>query len=197
MGRALLLATAAVLLAQGVRGWKEWTWEGDGPGPRAGHSMVLINETAFLFGGRANDIAVPHVPKTYEVSEENGQLSFTTYDQNLVLACDGNRTFDECYNISIGLLFNDLWSYDLGEWPRAARPALGRHVVAAGCGRGQWSAGRRPSRLQRGARRRPSRLQRGARRRPSRLPRGASPTCPRSARCSVAPSAARRLHPLR
>ncbi|KAA0145626.1 hypothetical protein FNF29_08455 [Cafeteria roenbergensis] len=113
MGRALLLATAAVLLAQGVRGWKEWTWEGDGPGPRAGHSMVLINETAFLFGGRANDIAVPHVPKTYEVSEENGQLSFTTYDQNLVLACDGNRTFDECYNISIGLLFNDLWSYDL------------------------------------------------------------------------------------
>ncbi|KAA0146094.1 hypothetical protein FNF29_08262 [Cafeteria roenbergensis] len=24
-----------------------------------------------------------------------------TYDQNLVLACDGNRTFDDDYNISI------------------------------------------------------------------------------------------------
>lgn len=95
--------------------WNEWTWNGDGPGPRAGHSMVLINDAIFLFGGRSNDIPVQHVPRTYEVSEADGQLSFATYDQKLVSSCEGNVTFDECYNVTVGLLFNDMWSYDLGE----------------------------------------------------------------------------------
>lgn len=75
--------------------------------------MVLVNDTVMLFGGRGNDISVEHVPRTYEVSESNGQLSFTTYNQRLVRTCEGNLTFEECYNISVGVLHNDVWSYDL------------------------------------------------------------------------------------
>lgn len=39
--------------------------------------------------------------------------SFSTYDQKLARSCEGNQTFEQCYNISMGLLHNDLWSYDL------------------------------------------------------------------------------------
>jgi hypothetical protein len=132
MGRVLALLA---LLALECQAWNEWTWAGDGPGPRAGHSMVLINDTIFLFGGRSNDISVEHVPRTYEVSEENGQLSFATYDQNLVRTCDGNVTFEECYNVTVGLLYNDMWSYNLGESCRNAAHALlvtlGTRIVSA------------------------------------------------------------------
>jgi hypothetical protein len=109
------LALALLLVVWRAAAWKEWTWQGAGPGPRSSHSLVLIDDVVYLFGGRSNDIEVLHVPKTYEVSEVNGQLTFTTYDQKLVKECDGGRTFQECFNITIGLLFNDIWAYPLGE----------------------------------------------------------------------------------
>ena len=61
--------------------WQEiWEFE-NGHRGRMGHSLVSIsNDEIVLFGGKDNPIHRPHVPKTYEISDET--LEFLTYDQN-------------------------------------------------------------------------------------------------------------------
>ena len=47
--------------------------------------MVLFNLTkVILFGGRDNDVHRPHLPKTYEVVEEDGAQIFSTYEDKPV-----------------------------------------------------------------------------------------------------------------
>jgi hypothetical protein len=84
-----------------------------GPGPRAGHSLLLFNETLYLFGGRGNEAVVAHTPKTYEITRVDGSLAFATYDQKQVKTCGPNTTFEECYNIDVGVYYNDVWAYSL------------------------------------------------------------------------------------
>lgn len=95
--------------------WREWTWTTPGPGARERHSFHLFDNQVFVFGGRANDIVVPHTPKTYQIVNVNGTLQFETYDQKPVTECV-NQTLEECYDIPIGLFFNDIWRYDLGAF---------------------------------------------------------------------------------
>lgn len=66
--------------------WRDVWGYADGPRGRFGHSLVLWNETRLvLFGGRDNDVHRPHIPKTYELIEEDGIFSFKTYtDKPLV-----------------------------------------------------------------------------------------------------------------
>lgn len=84
-----------------------------GPGPRAGHSMALFNDSVILFGGRGNEVNTRHNPKTYEVVNVNGSLEFKTYDQKPVRTCDDGISEEECYTIQIGTYFNDVWAYPL------------------------------------------------------------------------------------
>lgn len=132
------------LLAAPADAWQEWTWNGEGPGTRGGHSLHVYKDSVFLFGGRGvcvcvcacvcacgcgrgescstgphtrrpatgTDLEVPHQPRTYEIAENDGVLSFNTYDQRLVKDC-GNDTTLACLNITIGLYHNDVWEYQL------------------------------------------------------------------------------------
>ena len=65
--------------------WKDLWGPADGPQGRQGHSIVLWNETKIvLFGGRDNEVQKPHVPKTYELIDDEGILKFESYDQKPV-----------------------------------------------------------------------------------------------------------------
>ena len=108
--------------------FEEWTqlWGYSyGPRSRRGHSMVLYGTRAILFAGRDNEGQRNHVPRTYQISNINGSLEFTTYDEEPVPAkckagADGNETAaggnhsEECVNmVDVGLYYNDVWSYEL------------------------------------------------------------------------------------
>ena len=89
----LLYAIAAILYLASVhraKCWEQWndssystdewrlTWLlSDGPNARRGHSLVLFNETKLiLFGGRGNDAHRVHVPRRFDIVEEEGVLDF-------------------------------------------------------------------------------------------------------------------------
>ena len=73
-------------------GWQRWnyssyttddwrlTWSlKDGPNARRGHSLVLFHETKLiLFGGRGNDAHRLHVPRRFDVIEDEGVFEFAT-----------------------------------------------------------------------------------------------------------------------
>ncbi|KAK1742930.1 kelch repeat-containing protein [Skeletonema marinoi] len=90
-----LYTAAALLFLVGIHPthcWQQWnyssystdewrlTWSlADGPNARRGHSLVLLNETKLiLFGGRGNDAHRVHVPRRFEVIEDEGVLEFAT-----------------------------------------------------------------------------------------------------------------------
>ncbi|OQR98027.1 hypothetical protein ACHHYP_09287 [Achlya hypogyna] len=85
--------------------WKEWAWSGAGPGPRRGHSLALYKARAVVFGGRADDTTTPHVPKTYDITEVNGQIEFVTYTDDP----------DDTCTVPIGSYYNDVWSFHKAE----------------------------------------------------------------------------------
>jgi len=134
--------------------WQEWIYNStttedwrklwgykEGPHGRRGHSMVLYGTQIILFGGRDNEIRRNHVPRTYEIENQNGTLEFTVYDESpanpSLLNCTypgrKNGTRDSDYNpdyqsaggvngteddpcsniIEVGLYYNDVWSYEL------------------------------------------------------------------------------------
>jgi len=114
------------------KGGTNWSYQLrlNSPGPRAAHSMLYWNNSVYLFGGRGNEISVPHDPRTYEVARANGSLYFKSYDQRHFSDCkDENGVsnndpsyigkefpadrFANCYNVRIGTYFNDVWRYDL------------------------------------------------------------------------------------
>ncbi|KAF0695740.1 Aste57867_13476 [Aphanomyces stellatus] len=98
-----------LLAAEFALSWKQWAWKGAGPGPRRGHSLVLHGSHAVVFGGRADDTQVPHVPKTYSTVEVHGQLEFSTYtDQPVQNTCTDNTCA-----VPIGVYYNDVWAYDI------------------------------------------------------------------------------------
>lgn len=92
--RILVTAAIASLRTEQIHCWQKWDYSSystadwielwsiaDGPGERRGHSLVLFNESkVILFGGRGNDAHRPHIPKRYNVVEEEGVLAFSTYD---------------------------------------------------------------------------------------------------------------------
>jgi hypothetical protein len=49
-----------------------------GPGERYGHTIVLHDTQIILFGGRAEEVRKEHVPKTFKVSDTNGNVEFDT-----------------------------------------------------------------------------------------------------------------------
>ena len=114
------------------------------PGPRAAHSLHLWNASAYLFGGRGNEIVVVHDPRTYQIATQNGTLYFQSYDQKHFSPClDANGTsnnspgsnltaeeYAACYDITVGTYFNDVWRYDLS----CARPGGGASFRGAGEG---------------------------------------------------------------
>lgn len=95
-----------------VEAWQRWEWTGEGPGTRAGHSLHVYKNYTVLFGGRGTNQVVPHQPRTYEIIETAGVLSFETYDQKLVRDC-GDDPDLSCLDITVGLYHNDLWLYPL------------------------------------------------------------------------------------
>lgn len=108
------IISCLVLAAAGCgQAWRQWTWQSPGPGPREGHSFVQWNNSAYLFGGRGNDISKEHNPKTYEVESVDGDLQFITYDTRPTFPCAAGLTNAQCYNISVGQLHNDIWEYDV------------------------------------------------------------------------------------
>jgi len=104
------------------------------PGPRRGHTWELFEGSVFLFGGRSNDIVVPHTPRTYEIVTVNGSLVFKSYDQKLVNpAC--NITDPDCPTLQqIGLYYNDVWEYPINctRWEDFGCQYEGWKVLNAG-----------------------------------------------------------------
>ena len=66
--------------------WRDtWGFE-NGPRGRQGHSMVVWNHSkVILFGGRDNEIHRPHIPRTYDLMEEEGVLHFESYSDKPLL----------------------------------------------------------------------------------------------------------------
>jgi hypothetical protein len=137
--------------------WKEIWSLPTGPGERRGHTLIVYNQTkVILFGGRGNDAHRHHVPSRYNVVEDRGLLSFSTYDDfplssiynpnsdyckpvetcaPLTNASSGNnevcsyswehllshgpslneqtRIEETCGFVSVGVYYNDVWSYDV------------------------------------------------------------------------------------
>ena len=54
-----------------------WGFE-SGPRARRGHTLVLSGDSILMFGGRDNEITREHVPRTFNIEEEEGELLFTT-----------------------------------------------------------------------------------------------------------------------
>lgn len=112
-----------------VRAWQLWSDETTvpNPGPRAGHSLFIWNDTVYLFGGRGNEEYTIHDPKTYQIGKVNGTLFFETYDQKHFKECfdelgignndpNANLTseaYATCYNVLVGTYYNDVWRYNL------------------------------------------------------------------------------------
>ena len=81
-------------LIQPIHCWQQWDFSSyandewrdlwtlaEGPGERRGHSLVLFNNSkVILFGGRGNDAHRQHVPKRFNIVEEEGVLEFSTHD---------------------------------------------------------------------------------------------------------------------
>lgn len=109
---SLLLLSSSSQLAQPAAAWQLWTEESAGPGARDGHTIVQYDEVLYLFGGRSNEVIVPHAPTTFEVARVNGSLMFVNYDQKPVRDC-GNLSYHECNDIMVGLYYNDVWRYPL------------------------------------------------------------------------------------
>ena len=59
--------------------------------------MVLYNSTQIiLFGGRDNEVHLPHVPKTYELINDEGRLEFVSYDKKPVRSSQTNEDESTC-----------------------------------------------------------------------------------------------------
>jgi hypothetical protein len=129
---------AANLKNQWELNWAKAPYRGNGsapPRPRRGHSLHLIKTDprsvydgatyVVMFGGRDNDQVKEHIPKTYNVDFEDGQIVFTTYDEKPVSPCndrDGEYysaeeragcNFQESAFIDVGFIYNDVWAYKL------------------------------------------------------------------------------------
>lgn len=121
----LLRAFALSLLARRTSSWVEWSSTGAGPGERAGHSLLIFNDTLFLFGGRGPPTQKLHDPRTFSTARSaNGTVEFTgTMNDKHVTACldaAGAQVEDPlsadyiaCYSIDAQAYRNDLWSYAL------------------------------------------------------------------------------------
>lgn len=108
-------------------GWSEWVPTGapGAPPPRTGQSLLLFNDTVFLFGGRGNDVTVAHDPRTFTAVRVNGTVAIESYNSTHVVQCVDPMTGEELdpdthpsicapqYEIPVGLYFNDLWTYPL------------------------------------------------------------------------------------
>ncbi|CBN78621.1 conserved unknown protein [Ectocarpus siliculosus] len=162
VGASAAVAAAALVLTNFVPsadGWRMWTNGGDevsgdgGPGGRIGHSMVLAGNDSrvIMFGGRDNEIVRQHIPRTYEVTRQDGTLEFVSYDEKIVLECqenalENNVTFDSSASssvsissngstnstgetcsttVAVGLYYNDVWEYDLNCTRYADGPCEG------------------------------------------------------------------------
>ena len=65
--------------------WRDtWGFE-SGPRGRQGHSMVVWNDKVVLFGGRDNEIHRPHIPKNYDLVEDQGVFHFASYSDKPLL----------------------------------------------------------------------------------------------------------------
>ena len=100
-----------------------------GPKGRIGHSMVLDGTRIILFGGRDDETRREHNPRTFDIAEIGGVLSFPTYDDLPLYDCiqpstnSSNHTsranltrpwYGACENtVPVGLYYNDVWVYDL------------------------------------------------------------------------------------
>lgn len=116
----------------------------EAPRPRKGHSLQKITtETQssefggaillVMFGGRDNEAAFEHIPRTYNVANVNGSIEFTTYDRKPVTACNdpdneyysvaetAGCNFTESSRIRVGVFYNDVWAYRL--CPRSIEPS--------------------------------------------------------------------------
>lgn len=117
---ALLAVSSTVSSA-----WLLWDDGLGGPAPRAGHSLIVYNNTVVIFGGRSNEQQKIHDPRTYQIAKENGRLYFQTFEGKHVKECldengvqitaaSNSTSYAECYNINVGTYWNDIWSYWLG-----------------------------------------------------------------------------------
>jgi hypothetical protein len=108
-----------------------------GPRPRRGHSLVLFHSPntypyygdsyIIMFGGRDNDANTTHIPMTYDLENDNGDLQFKTYDSKPINPCNDvngtyytldqrigcNHTVDNPSIVPVGIFYNDVWAYKL------------------------------------------------------------------------------------
>lgn len=113
--------------------WEEWTWLGEGPQGREGHTLELWDDWVVLFGGKSNPQNIIHIPRANRVEKVNGTLRFTGFIVDPLNECDGaeegSEEFNECHRIEVGTYLNDLWAYNLGMYTqRESEEALEREI---------------------------------------------------------------------
>lgn len=138
------------------------------PRPRRGHSLVRIKITQpnpklelgtylILFGGRDNNDKFTHIPRRYQILEQNGTTVFGTYDQMPVNPCNDfeNKYYSKeetqsCGDdrskysqIDVGIIYNDVWAYKLCETNITkacppGRPCKDRRYFDSSCELSGW-----------------------------------------------------------
>lgn len=117
-----ILVIIIICLSQLIHGWQQWDFTSYpssdwhklwGPltplGERRGHTMVLYNASkVILFGGRGKDKHFPHVPRRFNlIEDEGGVVEFATHD-NHPLSSDFSPESPQCQPIKtcLSLLFD-------------------------------------------------------------------------------------------
>ena len=122
--RAATLSALLLALAPRAASWVQWTHSHLGPGTRAGHSLMLYNDTLYVFGGRSAEASKLHDPRTFSTARSaNGTVEFTAYNDRHVTAClddfgalvenASDARYAACYSTRVGTYRNDLWAYPL------------------------------------------------------------------------------------
>lgn len=146
--RAVLLALSACQSAS----WVEWSATAAGPGERAGHSLLIFNDTLFLFGGRGPAATRLHDPRTFSTQRsETGTVEFSKYNDKHVTACldaAGDAVDDAtspeyaaCYSIDVLTYRNDLWAYSLNCSRLGDQPCVPGSVAGPSGSPVNWTHG--------------------------------------------------------
>lgn len=131
--------------------WVEWSSTPAGPGERAGHSLLIFNDTLFLFGGRGPAAKKLHDPRTFSTKRSaTGVVEFTGYNDKHVTACldaagnpanESSPEYAACYEVDVLTYRNDLWMYSLNCSRLGDQPCIPGSVAGPSGGQIDWKHG--------------------------------------------------------
>ena len=89
--------------------WRDIWGFAEGPRGRQGHTLVVYEGSKLiLFGGRDDDMQRPHVPRTFDLEDNNGTLDMITYEDKPVSSiydpssCEPTKTCVQLNNATSG-----------------------------------------------------------------------------------------------